>query len=106
MIVDLSQEKLIKIQEVLQQHFTHEYFKPFHAATLLGLIRHASLCLWWLPIYTVSLQTALTEATRAHSTTFNEYWSNHIKGHNTYRLNYKQPEREKARDIFFLNKIC
>ena len=95
MIVALPTDKLTKIKEVLQQHFTHEHFKPFHAATLLGLIRHASLCLWRLPIFMASLQTAPTEAIRAHSNTFNEYWSNHIKGHKTYRLNYKQPEQEK-----------
>ena len=62
MMVELPTDKLTTIKEVLQQHFTHKHFKPFHAATSLGLIRRASLCLWWLPIYMASLQTALTEA--------------------------------------------
>ena len=97
MRVELPADKLKKIKDILDRRFKHEHFQPFHAAELLGLIRHASSCLWWLPIYTASLQTALTEAIRAHSSTFNEYWNKHIRGHNTYRLNYKHPEHEKAR---------
>ena len=104
MIVAIPETKLERIRSIIQDHWTpmHSKFSPIQAAELLGLIRHISLAISWLPFFTASLQSSLTEAIIAHRKDAGlaaRIWSRYVKAHDAHRIRFKreQVEREKSK---------
>lgn len=102
MMVAIPEAKLERIRSSIRDHWTptHSKFSPIQAAELLGLTRHVSLAISWLPFFTASLQSSLTEAIIAHRKDAGlaaRIWSKYVKAHDAHRIRFKQEQLEKEK---------